>query len=197
MAEKKSSDKNKKGIKKEEAEKKPEEGKKETSKKETKEIKKTEPSKQESQSGSEKQENKEQKKVKKTEAIVNAFNVPISTKHSVAVCRFIKNKTIEDAITDLELVIKNKKSVPMRGEIPHRKGPGKAASGSGRYPRKAAEQFIVLLKSLSANASFNGLENPVISEAVANIGSRPYGRHGIRRKRTHIKIIAREKIVKQ
>ena len=31
---------------------------------------------------------------------------------------------------------------------------------AGRFPKKASENFIRLLKSLSANASYNGLENP-------------------------------------
>ena len=64
---------------------------------------------------------------------------------------------------------------------------------SGRFPEKAAREFIILLKSLSSNSAYHGLENPIITEAVANIGSRPFGRHGIRRKRTHIKIVAEEK----
>ena len=128
-------------------------------------------------------------KVKKTEAIVNLSSLPISTKHSIAVCRFIKGKEIEKAINDLERVVLLKKPVPMKGEIPHRKG-----MMSGRYPKKTAEHFIKLLKELSANVNVNGLENPIISEAIANIASRPYSRFGrVRKKRTHVKIIARQK----
>lgn len=130
-------------------------------------------------------------KTKKTEAIVNGRNLQISTKYSSAICKFIKGKKIENAITDLEQVLTNKKSVPMKGEIPHRKGKGMM---SGRYPKKASEHFIKLLKSLQANATANELDNPVIVEAIANSGSRPYGRFGrIRRKRTYVKIKAKEK----
>jgi large subunit ribosomal protein L22 len=130
-------------------------------------------------------------KIKKTEAVVNSKNLQISTKYSSAICRFIKNKKIEEAVADLEKVLVNKKAVPMKGEIPHRKGKGIM---SGRYPKKASEYFIKLLKSLQANANTNELDNPIIVEAVANIGSRPYGRFGrIRRKRTHVKIKAKEK----
>ena len=129
--------------------------------------------------------------VKKTEAIVNAVNLPISTKYTAAVCRFIKNKKIENAISDLEQVLIFKKPVPMKGEIPHRKG---KRMMSGRYPKKTTEQFIKLLKNLLANASANGLENPIIVEAVANIASRPFGRFGkIRKKRTHVRIKCVEK----
>jgi len=129
--------------------------------------------------------------VKKTEAIVNGISVPISTKHSIAICRFIKHKKIETAIKDLEDVLMYKKAVPMKGEIPHRKGKGMM---SGRYPKNAVESFINLLKSLLANSNANELENPVIKEAFANFAQRPAGRFGrTKKKRTHIKIVAKEK----
>jgi len=142
---------------------------------------------------SEKKEDKEKKKEiekpKKTEAVINADSIPVSKKKSMAICRFIKGKKIGEAIRDLELVVKLKKVIPMRGEIPHRRGKG---ISSGRYPQKTAKEFIILLKSLAANAS--ELNEPIISEAIANMASRPYGRFGrIRKKRTHIRIIAREK----
>ena len=131
-----------------------------------------------------------QEKKKKTEAVVMAKNIPISTKHSAAICRFIKNKKIDGAISDLEAVLRFKRAVPMKGEIPHRKGKGMM---SGRFPKKASENFIRLLKSLKANSNYNGLEDPIIVEAVANLGERPFGRFGsVRKKRTHIKIVARD-----
>src|SRR3989344_8448007 len=67
---------------------------------------------------------KEDDKIKKTEAVVTSSNLPLSTKKSAAICKFIKNKKIEVAINDLERVINHKKVVPMVGEIPHRKGKG-------------------------------------------------------------------------
>ncbi len=127
---------------------------------------------------------------KKAEAIVNAVSLPISTKYSVAICKFIKGKKIESAIADLEQVLVYKKAVPMKGEIPHRKG----KIMSGRYPKKATEHFIKLLKSLLANSNTNRLDNPVITDAVANLASRPFGRFGrIRKKRTHVSIKVKEK----
>jgi len=129
-------------------------------------------------------------KMKRTEAIVNSFNLPISPKKSSAICRFIKGKTIDNAIADLEQVVKIKKAVPMRGEIPHRKGKIMA----GRFPKETAKHFIILLKSLAGNVNVNEIDNPVIVEAFANIGSLPYARFGAwRRKRTNVKIVAREK----
>ena len=142
---------------------------------------------------------KEEKKItkpkeKKTEAVVNSHSLPISTKHSVAVCKFIKHKRIETAIANLQQVITKKKAIPMKGEIPHRKG----RIMSGRFPKNAAEHFIKVLKTLTANANVNGLTNPVISEAIANLAQRPRGKGGrIKKKRTHVKIVAVEKSSKK
>ncbi|MCK5149910.1 hypothetical protein KAJ87_03210 [Candidatus Pacearchaeota archaeon] len=128
--------------------------------------------------------------IKKTEAMVNGTGLAISTKVATSICRFIKGKKIEDAIAYLEQVQVQKKAIPMKGEIPHRKG----KMMSGRYPKKASENFVKLLKNLLANSHVNGLERPIISEAIANLASRPFARFGkFRRKRTHVKIKARDK----
>ena len=133
-------------------------------------------------------------KDKKFDAVINGRSLPISTKKSRDICKFIRGKKIERAISELEEVLAKKRAVPMKGEIPHRKG----KMMSGGYPKNATEHFIKLLKSLQANANTNEIENPFISEAVANIGQRPLGRFGRwQRKRTHIKLVAREKKIKQ
>jgi len=132
----------------------------------------------------------EQKKIKKTEAIVRGLNVPISSKQSFAICKFIKNKEIEKAIFELEEILLHKKALPMKGEIPHRRG----KIMSGRYPRNSIKEFIRLLKNLNANAAANQMSNSIISEARANFASRPYGKFGrVRKKRTNVIIIAKEK----
>lgn len=138
-----------------------------------------------------KEEKKPQKnKIKRSEALMNSYNVPVSTKKSMAICKFIKGKTIESAQKYLEEVTKERKVIPMKGEIPHRKG----RIMSGRYPVNTAKHFIPLLKSLAGNATMNGIDDPIIVEAVANKAPRPYGRFGMwKRKRSHIKLIAREK----
>ncbi|VVB83201.1 50S ribosomal protein L22 [uncultured archaeon] len=138
-----------------------------------------------------KTEKKQIQKVKKDEASVNGISLPISTKDSVAICKFVKNKTIERALVDLDLVSKFKKAIPMKGEVPHRKGKGMMA---GRYMTKPVGYFIKMLKNLQANANVNGIEEAVIVEAIPNRASRPYGRFGrIKRKRTHIHIKVVEK----
>ena len=128
--------------------------------------------------------------VKKDEAVVNGISLPVSTKDAMAICKFIKKKSIDKALADLNDVTHFKKVIPMTGEIPHKKGKGIM---SGRYPIRAIEYFVTMLKTLKANANVNGVEEPIISEAVPNKASQPFGRGGIRRKRTHVKIKVVEK----
>jgi len=130
------------------------------------------------------------KKVPKSEAFVYSPSAHLSMKTSAAVCRFIVGKTIDQATADLKEVAAGRKPIPMKGEIPHRHG----KIMSGRFPKNASEHFIMLLKTLAGNCNVNGLEEPVIAEAIANIASRPYGKFGaVRRKRAHIKIIAKNR----
>jgi large subunit ribosomal protein L22 len=139
-----------------------------------------------------KEEKKDKKKVKtpaepnRSEAVVNGRDLRISTKHSVAVCNFIKNKNIDDALAHLEEVSKMKRAIPMRGEIPHRKG----KMMSGRYPLNAVKAFILLLKSLKANAINHELELEKVKLAcMANVASRPMKRFGQgKHKRSHVQI---------
>ena len=118
---------------------------------------------------------------------VTAFgkNYSISTKHSVAICDFIRGKTISEAINMLEKVREKKIAVPMRAEIGHRKGMER-----GRYPIKASAYFIKLLKNLRGNASQKNLEpeTTLIEIAKADKGEKPVraGRRGRVGKRTRI-----------
>jgi ribosomal protein L22 len=130
--------------------------------------------------------------VKKDKAIVRGLDLPISTKNAIYTCEFIKGKKIDDAINLLENVLKKKIVLPMRGEIPHRKG----NVNVGRWPENSTKVFIKLLKCLNANAQVNGMENPYISEGISNLASRPHRRGGSQRfKRTHVLLVAREKKV--
>ncbi|MFH0832038.1 MAG: uL22 family ribosomal protein [archaeon] len=136
-----------------------------------------------------KDEAKQKKKLH--EAVVNAKDSPVSLKHSIAICRMIKGKQIGKAQEILQKVARVEVAVPMYGdEIPHRKG-----MMSGRYPVKASEQFIKLLKNLAANAAVNGLDisRTMISIAKADTAARRrYHRKFKRFKRTHISLIAKE-----
>jgi large subunit ribosomal protein L22 len=130
------------------------------------------------------------KKIKKEEVYVNAKSIPVSTKYSMNICKFIKGKRIGDAIRDLEQVMLLKKAVPMKGEYSHRKGKGMSG---GAFPQRAAGHFIVLLKSLAGNANNHEINEPIIVEASANWAPAPRGRFGrVKRKRTHITLRAIE-----
>src|SRR3989344_5767436 len=136
---------------------------------------------------------KEQKKVvekKKEEAIARGLGMHASKKHCMYICNFIKNKPVDKAISDLEDVIKLKRAVPFKGEIPHRKG----KIMSGRYPIKGSKLFIPLLKGLKGNVLANGLDldKTVIYYASANGGFMPAKRKGGKTKRTHVLLKARE-----
>lgn len=145
-------------------------------------------------------ENKEEKveevkketkpKIKKESAIVRAPSVHMSKRHGMYVCSFIKGKSIDNAIADLEQVIVLKKAVPFKGEIPHRKG----NIMSGRYPVAAAKIFIPMLKNLKGAVLFNNMDitKTRISEAYANFAPRPQRRGGMKGKRAYITIEARE-----
>jgi len=125
-------------------------------------------------------------KPKKNEAVVNGRNLNISTKEAVAISNFIRNKNIEIALLQLDEVIKYKRAIPMKGEIPHRKG----KIMSGRYPIKAVEEFVKLLKSLRANALVNEIELEKFKIfCMANQSPRPFKRFGQGRiKRSHVVI---------
>ncbi|MDP3966350.1 MAG: uL22 family ribosomal protein [archaeon] len=164
----------------------------------TKEAKKEE-NKPEEKSGTEnktkeKPEEKkpEIKKVKKSETSVNIENLGVSTKVASSICKFIMNKKIETALKELEEVTKLKRAIPMKGEYAHRKG----KMMSGKYPVRVAKEFVVLLKSLQGNASNHDIDSPIITEAFVNKGSTIYASGGRTKKRTHIRIVASAKEVK-
>ncbi len=138
----------------------------------------------------EKKKNIEIEKVRKKEAIVFGKNLGISIKHSIAICNAIRRKKVDEAVNLLENVLKMKKAIPMKGEIPHRKG-----MMGGRYPIKAAKQFIKLLKQLAANAIVNNLDlEKARIECKSDLASRLYKRFGSERfKRTHVILKLKEK----
>jgi len=131
------------------------------------------------------------------ETIIKVYgkDLSISKKHSIAICNAIRYKELKKAQKFLELVTLKKKAVIMRGEIPHRAVIGRP----GRYPVKASEHFIKLLKELRANASVKGINDElIITRAVANKASRQnrptrvaYGRKKF--KRTHVELEAMAK----
>ncbi|MBI5803791.1 hypothetical protein HY450_00940 [Candidatus Pacearchaeota archaeon] len=132
----------------------------------------------------------EKPKIKKEEAIARGNSLPISMKQGANICKFIKNKSIDRAISDLNEVIKLKKPIPFKGETPHRKN----LSSPGRYPVKASGYFIKVLKALKGNVIVNNmeLEKTRIVIASASWARRPPRSGGRSAKRTNILLKAKE-----
>lgn len=131
-------------------------------------------------------------KKKMDHATVYGRNLPISLKHAKSIGKFIKGKKIETAIRDLEQVMKKKIAIPMIGELAHKKGKGMM---SGKYPVKASENFIKILKSLNANSAVNELDTSltIVKESIANKAPDQMHRYGRTKfKRTHVKLKSME-----
>ena len=121
----------------------------------------------------------------KDKAIVNAYSLKISLKHSKYICRMISGKSLDKATEMLEQVVEKKLAVRMpQLEVPHQKGKG--VSG-GKYPVNSAKQILLLLEQLKANSIVNGIEKPVIKIAKPNKASEPSKRKG-RKGKGHIYI---------
>jgi large subunit ribosomal protein L22 len=118
----------------------------------------------------------------------------ISHKQAIEVCSFIKNKKTSTMISYLEKVVEQKLAIPFKKFTEgagHKKG-----VGSGKFPVKTSQAFIMLIKSLEANAQNKGLGSDLkIIHACANKASSPM-RGGRKRrvesKRAHVEIAAIE-----
>ncbi len=134
---------------------------------------------------------------KESMARANGVALPISLKFSVEICRFLKDKKINDAKEILTKVIKKKIALPFKtynADLCHKKN-----IGPGRYPMKASGEFIKLIESVEANAQFKGLNtsNLVIAHICANQVAKALhqGRHSRRKfKRTNLEIVVKEKL---
>lgn len=128
-------------------------------------------------------------------ACARATNLNVSTKHCIEISRFLRYKNTGFAKTFLGRVIALKEPVPFR-RFRHNVGhkPGMAA---GRYPQKAAKEFLKLIKSVEANAQVKGLNtaNLKITKLVANKASIPLtgGRQRRGTKRSHLEIEVEER----
>jgi large subunit ribosomal protein L22 len=80
----------------------------------------------------------------------------ISRKHAEELCRAIKGMGLEESKKFLEEVASGETPVPFRRhskKLGHRRGCG----GAGRFPAKAAKEFLKLLQNAEANATYKGL----------------------------------------
>jgi large subunit ribosomal protein L22 len=136
----------------------------------------------------------------KTEARATGRDLPISLKHSVEVCRFVRGKQVEKAKRMLTEVIGKEKAIPYfkyNWDLGH-----KAGMASGRYPVKTCKEILTIVESAEANAKFRGLNTSslYITHIAAHKASSPMhsGRmRGRQMKRAHIDITVTEKGTKQ
>jgi len=84
---------------------------------------------------------------------------PISLKHSKAIARQLKGKTVAEAQQYLQSVIDEEQSVPFKQ---HNSGVGHRSDidgwDAGRYPEKASKDFLKLLENVSNNADEQGFD---------------------------------------
>jgi large subunit ribosomal protein L22 len=82
----------------------------------------------------------------------------ISHKHAREIAVTIKGMSIEKARDYLQSVINLERAVPFRrynNEVGHKSDTGVM---SGRYPEKAATEFVRLIDNLESNAEYRGMD---------------------------------------
>lgn len=82
----------------------------------------------------------------------------ISHKHAREIAHSIKGKSIESARSYLQSVTRLERAVPFKrynNEVAHKSDTGVM---SGRYPEKAANEFLRLLDNLESNAEYRGMD---------------------------------------
>ncbi|MDI6640106.1 MAG: 50S ribosomal protein L22 [Methanocellales archaeon] len=87
------------------------------------------------------------------------YEVHISPKHAMELCRELKGMRVSKAKEYLEDVIALKKAVPFKRHkknVSHKRGLRKW--DAGRYPQKAASEILRLIKNAESNAEYKGLE---------------------------------------
>lgn len=123
-----------------------------------------------------------------------ARNVSISWKHGIEISNTLRFRSVEYAKKFLEDVAALRRPVSFTRytlDVGH-----KAGMSSGRYPQKAAKEFLRLVKVVEANAQVKGLNTASlkITKLITNRGSKApsAGRRRHTAKRSHIEIEVRE-----
>ncbi|WP_440989223.1 50S ribosomal protein L22 [Haloarchaeobius baliensis] len=101
----------------------------------------------------------------------------MSHKHSKAVARAIKGKTVDEAREYLEAVVEGERSVPFKQ---HNSGVGHRSDidgwDAGRYPEKVSKAFLDLLSNVVNNADqqgFDGETMEIVHVAAHKVGESP------------------------
>lgn len=120
----------------------------------------------------------------------------ISTKVAIEMSNFLRGRNTKTAKAILERILNMEQALPFKrftDGVGHKAGKGMAA---GRYPQKASQAFLDLIKLVENNAQQKGLsEDLVIVHLAAHKASTPYrfGRQSRRKmKRTHVELVLKE-----
>lgn len=110
---------------------------------------------------------------KKGESIARARGneLHVSPKKSYELMNAIRGLPLEEAKTLLEDVIQLKRAIPFRRynqETAHKRG-----IGPGRYPKKVAQQVLLVLKNAESNADQEGLE---VDDLIVKVAAASRGR---------------------
>ncbi len=130
-------------------------------------------------------------------ATANGRDLPVSKKHMVEICDFIRGKSVQRSKDLLERVAVHQIAIPFRRfnrDMGHKKG----RIAAGCYPEKATRAMLLLLESLEANAQNKGMDSKslYIKSIIANKAPTPWHFGRLRRrkmKRAHVSIIAAER----
>jgi len=125
-----------------------------------------------------------------------ARDAPVSVKHSVEVCRWIRGKPLPAAKRLLEQAAKKQLAVPYlrySWDLGHKRG-----IAAGRYPVSTCRAILRLLQSVEVNAQFKGMNTSklVVAHIAAHRAARPIHagrRRGRVTKRAHIEIVVQER----
>ena len=94
-----------------------------------------------------------------TTAKAMAYELHISPKHALEVCRALKGKRVEAAERYLEAVLEKKEAIPYKRhkkKVAHRRGLNKWYAGG--YPVKASAEILKIVRNAKRNAEYKGLE---------------------------------------
>ncbi len=127
-------------------------------------------------------------------------SIPVSFKHSIEICNFIRGKNVNYAKNVLNDVIKEKRAIPFKrfsDDVGHKK-----KMAAGRYPKKASKEILDIINLVEANAQFKGLNtsNLIITSISPNKASSVtrFGRkRGRKAKRTNIEVFVQEKVTEK
>ena len=118
-------------------------------------------------------------------------DLQVSPKASIELANFLRGKELERAIRILNRVIEKKEAIPYKRFT---NGPGhKPGMAAGRYPVKAAGEFLELFANVKANASNQGLTGTLmithlaVNRASESFRARAKERHTF--KRCHVEVI--------